>query len=76
MKGWPPLLFQTTTCEILHDHSKRMVEKAKAAGVLAELQAWDGMIHVFELFGINYFPEAQEAIAKIATFINDRLKIG
>ncbi len=74
LKGWPPLLFQVTTCEILYDHSKRVVEKAKADGVPAELQAWDGMIHVFQLFGINYFPEAKEAIAKIAAFINDRLK--
>jgi monoterpene epsilon-lactone hydrolase len=74
MKGWPPLLFQTTTCEILHDHSKRMVEKAKAAGVPAELQSWDGMIHVFQLFGFNYFPEAKEAIAKIAAFVNEHVR--
>ncbi len=74
LKGWPPLLFQATTCEMLYEHSRRMVEKAKAAGVPAELQAWDGLIHVFELFGINYFPEAREAIARIATFINESLK--
>jgi acetyl esterase/lipase len=75
LKGWPPLLVQATTCEMIFDQCQRLVEKAKAAGVPAELQAWDGMIHVFEVFGYNHFPEAKEATTKIAAFINESLKI-
>lgn len=74
LEGLPPMLFQATTCEMLFAHSKRIVEKAKADGVQAELQTWDGMIHIFQVFGMNYFPEAKEATAKIAAFINERLK--
>jgi acetyl esterase/lipase len=73
LTGLPPLLFQATTCEMLFDHSRRMVEKAKEDGVEAELQSWDGLIHDFQLLGINYFPEAKKAIANIATFINNNV---
>ncbi len=74
LKGLPPMLFQATTTEMLFTHSKRMVERAKADGVQAELQAWDGLIHDFQAAGLNYFPEAKEATAKIADFILKRFE--
>ena len=45
-----------------------IADKARAAGVLVELQVWDGMIHVFQMFGAE-LPEAHQAIAAIAGFL-------
>jgi monoterpene epsilon-lactone hydrolase len=74
MAGLPPLLVQATPVEQLFDDSKRLVEKAKAAGVVAELQTWDGMCHVFQGIGFNYkWPETLEAFDKITGFIKKHL---
>ena len=69
LKGLPPLLFQASTSEMLYGNSVRFVDKAKAAGVNATLQAWDDMPHVFQGFSLNDLPEAREAITKIGKFI-------
>jgi len=69
LEGLPPLLFHASTCEMLYSDSVRFVDKAKAAGVDATLQAWNDMPHVFQAFGLNLLPEAKEAIRKIGEFI-------
>ncbi|MFX1365182.1 MAG: alpha/beta hydrolase [Promethearchaeota archaeon] len=69
LKGLPPLLVQVSTSEMLYDHSTRFVEKANAAGVNVTLQEWDGMVHVFQGYGLNILPEAREALNKIGEFI-------
>lgn len=74
LKGLPPLLFQASTTEMLFDDSRRMAERAKAAGVNATLQTWKDMVHVFQGFGLNDLPEAKEAINKIAEFIQKLYK--
>jgi acetyl esterase/lipase len=48
--------------------------KARAAGVEVELQVWDGMIHVFQMFGAE-FAEAGQAIESIAKFVDKHLHI-
>ncbi|MEM1885313.1 MAG: alpha/beta hydrolase [Candidatus Jordarchaeales archaeon] len=65
LRGLPPILIQASTSEMLFGGCKRFVEKARAAGVDATLQAWDDMPHVWQLFGMYILPEAEEAIAKI-----------
>jgi acetyl esterase/lipase len=70
-KGLPPILVQVSTCEMVYDHSTRFVERAKAAGVDAELQEWDDMPHVWQGYGQFDLPEAQEAIDKIGEFIKN-----
>ena len=69
LDGLPPVLLQVSTCEILYSDSVRFVEKAKASGVNATLQEWDDMMHVFPHIGLYELPEAEEAINKIAEFI-------
>lgn len=66
-RGLPPLLIQVGTREILLDDSKRVAAKAKEAGVDVTIEAWDGLIHVWQLFGPNV-PEAQQAVARIGEF--------
>jgi acetyl esterase/lipase len=72
--GLPPLLIQVGDRETVLDDSVLFADKARAAGVNVELQIWGGMIHVFQMFGAE-LPEAQQAIASIAGFLNRHLHI-
>ncbi len=69
LKGFPPVLVQATPPEILFEPGRKFVEKAKAAGVDAILQTWDGMIHVWQYFGLGVLPESEEAIQKVGEWI-------
>ncbi len=75
LKGFPPLLVQATPPEILFEPGRKFVEKAKAAGVDATLQTWDGMFHVWQFFGLGVLPEAQEAIDRVGEWV-DKLLTG
>ncbi|HMM88064.1 alpha/beta hydrolase [Bradyrhizobium sp.] len=65
--GLPPLLIQVGDRETVRDDSVMLADKARAAGVEVDLQVWDGMIHVFQMF--TEIPEAHQAIASIAGFL-------
>ncbi len=73
LKGLPPLLIQVGDRETVLDDATMFANKARAAGVDTELQIWDGMIHVFQMF--SEIPEARRAIASIATFLRRHLHI-
>jgi monoterpene epsilon-lactone hydrolase len=66
----PPMLVHVGNDECLLDDSVRLVERAKNAGVEAEIKIWDEMWHVFHAFPI---PEAMEAIEEIGAFVRPRL---
>ena len=68
LAGLPPVLVQASECEMLFDDCKRYVAKAVAAGSPAELQSWQNMVHVWQLFD-RQLPEAGEALASIGLFI-------
>ena len=74
LKGFPPLLIQASTCEMLYSGCKILFEKAKDDGVDVTLQTWDDVPHGFHGFGLNVLPEAQEAINKIQAFIEKLFK--
>jgi len=74
LEGLPPLMIQVGDRETVLDDSVMLVDKARAAGVDVELQVWDGMIHVFQMFGAE-LPEAHRAIADIAGFLDRHLHI-
>lgn len=65
--GLPPLLIQTGTAGILLDDSKRFAQKAIKQGVTVDLDLWDNMFHVFQIFG-NLIPESKKALKKIGEF--------
>jgi epsilon-lactone hydrolase len=71
LAGLPPLLIQVGDRETVLADSTMFAEKARAAGVDVELQVWDGMIHVFQMFA--ELPEAHRAIASIAEFLKRHL---
>ncbi|MDI4232891.1 alpha/beta hydrolase [Bradyrhizobium sp. Arg237L] len=73
LSGLPPLLVQVGDRETVRDDSTELAAKAKAAGVDVDLQVWDGMIHVFQMFA--EIPQSREAIASIAKFLREHLHI-
>ena len=74
LAGLPPLLIQVGDRETVLDNSVMLADKARATGVEVDLQVWDGMIHVFQMFGAE-LPEAYQAIAEIARFLDRHLHI-
>jgi acetyl esterase/lipase len=74
LAGLPPLLIQVGDRETVLDDSTMFTEKARAAGVDVELQVWDGMIHVFQMFGAE-LAEARQAVDAIAGFLRQHLRI-
>lgn len=74
LTGLPPLLVQVGDRETVRDDSVGLAARAKAAGVDVELEVWDGMIHVFQMF--PEIPQAREAIASLAKFLRNHLHIG
>jgi acetyl esterase/lipase len=74
LAGLPPLLIQVGDRETVLDDSVMLADKARAAGVDVQLEVWDGMIHVFQMFGAE-LAEAHRAIASIAQFLKRHLHI-
>lgn len=73
LTGLPPLLIQVGDRETVRADSTMFADKARAAGVDVELQVWDGMIHVFQMF--VELPETRRAIASIAEFLKRQLQM-
>lgn len=66
-EGLPPLLIHVGANEILLDDSRRVAEKAQAAGVEVTLRVWPGLPHVFQAF--PQLPEARASVAELGTFL-------
>jgi monoterpene epsilon-lactone hydrolase len=74
LAGLPPLYIQVGDEETLLDDSLRIAAKARAAGVDVSVDVFPEMQHVFQL-SAGTMPEADEAIARIGTYLKDRLAI-
>lgn len=64
----PPLLLQVGERETVVSDSQDFAARTVAAGGVAELQIWPGMIHVFQQFA-RELPEARAAIAQGGAFL-------
>jgi monoterpene epsilon-lactone hydrolase len=73
LAGLPALLIQVGDRETVLDDSIMFADEARAAGIAVELQVWDGMIHVFQMFA--ELAEAGRAIDSIAGFIQKHLQM-
>lgn len=69
----PPLLIQVGTHEVLFDDAVRLADRVRQHRGRVELEVWDDMIHVFQIFP-NFLPEARRAIARIAAFLQAELR--
>ncbi len=68
-KWLPPLFIQVGDRELLLEDSRRVAEKAKAAGVSVSYNEWKSMQHVWPISFLG-LRESREAVKRIANFIN------
>lgn len=73
LRGFPPLLVQVGTEEVLLDDSRALVDLAKNAGVAVTLEVAEGLPHVYQYFA-SILPEAQQAIDRAGAFIIDNTR--
>jgi acetyl esterase/lipase len=72
-KGFPPVLIQVGTKELLLSDSVRFYQAIKMAGGEAELDVYEGMPHVFQAYLMNT-PEQKAAYAEMQRFWSRHLQ--
>ncbi|MEU7695048.1 alpha/beta hydrolase [Microbispora hainanensis] len=75
LTGFPPMLLQVGTNEVLLDDSTRLAARARAAGVDVILDVTAGVPHVFQSFA-GVLDEADEALDRAAFFLGQRIRAG
>jgi acetyl esterase/lipase len=70
--GFPPLMIQAGSEEVLLDDSRLLAEKARAEGVSVTLKVWDGLWHVWHALG-DLIPESRMAFDEISQFVEQVL---
>ncbi|MFF8596323.1 alpha/beta hydrolase [Streptomyces sp. NPDC015220] len=73
--GFPPLLMQVGTNEILLDDSTRLAARGRAVGVDVILDITADVPHVFQSFA-GVLDEADEALDRAAPFLSRRIRAG
>ena len=68
--GFPPMLIQVGTDEMLLSDSISVAEKAKSAGVKVRLSVYNGMFHVFQMAG-TIMDESKQAWAEVKRFFEE-----
>lgn len=68
LAGLPPLLLHAGADEVLVDDTRRMAERARAAGVEVTEHIWDGLYHDFPIFD-PVEASSVEALSEIADFV-------
>jgi monoterpene epsilon-lactone hydrolase len=69
--GFPPMLIQVGSEEILLDDARMLADKAQADGVDVTLKIWDGLWHVWQALG-DVIPENKKAFEEIGRFVQSR----
>jgi len=64
----PPVLVQASEAEMLRDDARRYTNRAAAAGSPVQLQTWDHMVHVWQIFHPD-LSEGREAFEEIRKFL-------
>lgn len=72
LRGLPPLAIHVGNDEVIRDDSTRLAARARAAGVPATLEVWDGMWHVFQAFA-GRVSEGRQSIKMLGAFIRERV---
>jgi acetyl esterase/lipase len=72
LSGFPPMLIQVGTNEILLDDSTRLAARARAVGVDVILDVTADVPHVFQAFA-GLLDEADEALDRAALFLTQRI---
>ena len=70
LSHFPPMYISVGTAEVMEDDSRKLVDKARAEGVDVTFDVGLHMMHGYPAF-VLYFPEAREAMTKIALWIRN-----
>ena len=70
LAGLAPMLIQVGSHEALLDDSRRLEERARAAGVDVTLEIWEGLMHSWHQYA-DFLPEARSAIEQIGRFVRE-----
>jgi acetyl esterase/lipase len=68
-RGFPPMLLQVGSTEMLLSDSMEVAAKARQQGVKVRLSVYEGMFHVFQMAYLN-IPESKRAWAEAGKFID------
>lgn len=68
-RGFPPMLLQVGSIEMLLSDSLSIAEKAREQGVKVRLSVYEGMFHVFQMSYLN-IPESKRAWAEVGKFVD------
>lgn len=72
--GFPPLLIQAGSDEILLDDARWLAEKARADGVDVTLSVWEGLWHAWHALG-RLIPESRQAFEEIDAFLRQKTSL-
>jgi epsilon-lactone hydrolase len=72
LQGLPALLVQVGTRESLLDDARRVVERARDAGVEVTLHEFEDVVHMWVVIGPD-LPESLEAFGEAGAFIRTHL---
>lgn len=67
LRGLPPMLLFASRDEVLLDDTRRLAERARAAGVTVDVMLRDRLPHVWPIF-LHLIPEGREAFHTVAAF--------
>ena len=67
--GFPPMLIQVGSYEMLLSDSELVAEKAKRAGCKVRLSVYEGMFHIFQM-AMLMIPESKHAWQEIGRFLD------
>ena len=67
-EGFPPMLIQVGSYEMLLSDSELVAEKAKRAGCKVRLSIYEGMFHVFQM-ALLVIPESRRAWKEVGKFL-------
>jgi epsilon-lactone hydrolase len=73
LDGLPPLLVQVGSREVVLDDAREIERRARAAGVPARLEVWEGMIHAWHLYAAA-LEDGRRAVAELAAFVRSHTK--
>lgn len=68
-RGFPPMLIQVGSLEMLLSDSVSVAAKAREQGIRVRLSIYEGMFHVFQMAYLN-IPESKKAWAEVGKFID------
>lgn len=74
LAGLPPILIAAGSAEMLLDDARGLAEKARQAGVAAELALWEDMFHGWHLFP-GALPEAEELLGLLGARVRAALEL-